>query len=190
MTDAGDVGPVPEGRDPEDYDRLRRRVLWLLATGLYVVGSRGQVEGQVTGNLMTANLVVQVALEPKLVAVSIDATALTRTLIDDGGVFAVSILDRDDRAVVRRFTKPVPGSLSADGGAAELGGEPVLTAATGAPIVARARAWLDCRVTETLVLGSHVLYVGEVVDAGESPSAGDEPPEILRMEDTRMHYGG
>jgi hypothetical protein len=24
----GIVGPIPEGRDPDTYDRLRRRVLW------------------------------------------------------------------------------------------------------------------------------------------------------------------
>jgi hypothetical protein len=37
-----------------------------------------------------------------------------------------------------------------------------------------------------------VLFVGEVADAGErepSDGAGDRP-EILRMEDTRMNYGG
>ena len=36
---------VPEGRDPEEYDRMRRRVLWSLPTGLFVVGSRAGAEG-------------------------------------------------------------------------------------------------------------------------------------------------
>ena len=41
---AGPIGPYPPGVDSEEqqdeYDRLRRRVLWTLPSGLYVVGSR------------------------------------------------------------------------------------------------------------------------------------------------------
>ena len=32
----GPAGPFPEGADPEEYDRLRRRVLWTMPSGLYV----------------------------------------------------------------------------------------------------------------------------------------------------------
>ena len=32
----------PDGVDPDAYDRLRRRVLWSMPTGLYVIGSRGR----------------------------------------------------------------------------------------------------------------------------------------------------
>ena len=39
-TDAGIIGPIPDGADPDDYDRLRRRVLWKIPNGLFVVGSR------------------------------------------------------------------------------------------------------------------------------------------------------
>ena len=33
------VGPFPDGADPAEYDRLRRRVLWKLPMGLYVLGA-------------------------------------------------------------------------------------------------------------------------------------------------------
>ncbi|CAN5760430.1 hypothetical protein BH20ACT1_BH20ACT1_11200 [soil metagenome] len=40
----GSVGPFPTGLESdeqrEEYDKLRRRVLWTLPYGLYVVGSR------------------------------------------------------------------------------------------------------------------------------------------------------
>ena len=52
----------------DEFDRHRRRVLWALPTGLYLIGSRHGDEV----NLMTANLVVQVCLEPKLVAVALE----------------------------------------------------------------------------------------------------------------------
>jgi flavin reductase (DIM6/NTAB) family NADH-FMN oxidoreductase RutF len=171
---------------PEIDDRLRRRVLWAMPSGLYVVGSRCGDRR----NLMTANLVVQVAVEPKLVAVAIDVTALTHRLVTEGGCFALSLLAREDRAVVRRFVKPVPEDAivrGADGEVASMAGEDVRAAVTGAPVLARAVAWLDCSVRQRVALGSHDLFVGEVV-AVDGPEG--ELPPVLRMEDTRMNYGG
>jgi flavin reductase (DIM6/NTAB) family NADH-FMN oxidoreductase RutF len=93
------------------------------------------------------------------------------------------LLHRDHRAVVRRFVKPAAD----DPAAGTLGGEPVITATTGAPILAAAAAWLDCEVRHRLDLGSHTLFVGEVVASG---FGGPEEFDVLRMEDTRMNYGG
>ena len=52
--------------------------------------------------------------------------------------------------------------------------------------MARSAAWMDCRLHERRPLGSHVLFVGEVTAVGGE----SEGKEILRMEDTRMNYGG
>jgi len=177
------------GSDDDGYDRLRRRVLWSLPTGLYLIGSRAdQPDGSVQRNLMTANLVVQVATDPKLVAVAVDATAVTAGLVDAGGCFTVSLLHRDDRAVVRKFVKPADDvEVDADGRAVAIAGHPVVEQATGAPILAAAAAWLDCEVRHRWPLGSHHLFVGEVVAVG-GPEG--DIGEILRMEDTRMNYGG
>jgi flavin reductase (DIM6/NTAB) family NADH-FMN oxidoreductase RutF len=47
-------------------------------------------------------------------------------------------------------------------------------------------AWMDCEVRHTLPLGSHSLFVGEVVDAAvQRPDA-----RVASMSDTRMKYGG
>lgn len=157
-----------------------------MPTGLYVIGSRDGPER----NLMTANLVVQVATDPKLVAVAVDVGAVTCRLVASGGCFSVSFLSREDRAVVRRFVKPVPaGEVRTDeeGRAAEMAGEAVAEHVTGAPVLRAAAAWFDCEVRHRVELGSHELFVGEVVGVG-GPE-GDMPP-VLRMEDTRMSYGG
>lgn len=196
-TATGDLGPTPEGREPAEYDRLRRRVLWSLPTGLFVVGSRSGDRR----NLMTANWVMQVATTPKLVAVSVERGSVTCGLIDEGGGFSVSVLSRADRAVVRRFVKPVDAvEVDADGVVLSMQGEPVHEVAGGFPRLASAVAWLMCEVRPVGVRAvdpaappaSHVLFVGEVVDAGESRDAasGDPGPLVLRMEDTRMNYGG
>jgi len=204
------VGPFPEGRDPDQYDRLRRRVLWSLPTGLFVVGSRSGDRR----NLMTCNWVMQIATSPKLVAVSVERGAVTRRLIDEGGGFSVSVLSRADRALVRRFVKPVDAVvLDAAGAAISLQGEPVHEVTGGLPCLSAAVSWLACEVRRGLRWdheavddeASHVLFVGEVVDAGEAdvapgawgdtaagagPAAAVPDREILRMEDTRMNYGG
>lgn len=166
-------------------DRLRRRVLWAMPSGLYVVGSAA--DGR--ANLMTANLAIQVATEPKLVGVAVDAQAVTRALIEAAGAFALSLLAREDRAIVRRFVKPVPETEieTEDGTVVSMAGEPVEVHATGAPVLTRAVAWLDCEVRHRLELGSHDLFVGEVVEVG---GPDEEVPPVLRMEDTRMNYGG
>jgi flavin reductase (DIM6/NTAB) family NADH-FMN oxidoreductase RutF len=174
------VGPFPEGRDHEEYDRQRRRVLWSMPSGLYVLGSAASGRR----NLMTLNWATQVASDPKLVAVSIETAARTHELVGAGGVFSLQLLAREDRAVVRKFVKP----LDDDGTPGSLGGFDVWTAVTGAPILRMARAWLDCRVQHSIAFASHTMFVGEVVDCGET--AAPESEGVLRMEDTRMNYGG
>lgn len=180
MTEGRLTGPFPEGRDRDEYDRERRRILWSLPTGLYVLGSAAGGRR----NLMTLNWATQVATAPKLLAVSVEAAAVTHRLVSESGAFSLSILAREDRAVVRRFVKP----LDDDGEPGSLGGVAVRTAATGAPILVQAVAWLDCRVRHSLALGSHTVFVGEVVDCAAVDGA--DQAEILRMEDTRMNYGG
>ena len=51
----------------------------------------------------------------------------------------------------------------------------------------KVRIYADCEVRSTVDVGSHTLFLGEVVDAAfQKP----EDTAVLRMEDTRMNYGG
>ena len=176
---SGPVGPFPDGADPEEYDRLRRRVLWTMPSGLYIVGSRAGERR----NGMTCNWVTQLAFDPKLLGVSVEKDAVTHELVAEGGVFALCIVDREDRAIVRKFTKPVEVDVEAR----TLNGFPFHDGATGAPILDQAVAYADCEVRSTVDVGSHTLFLGEVVDAAfQKP----EDTAVLRMEDTRMNYGG
>jgi flavin reductase (DIM6/NTAB) family NADH-FMN oxidoreductase RutF len=188
------VGVVPPGWDPEAYDRLRRRVLWSLPTGLYVIGTRAGSRR----NLMTISWVVQVAVDPKLVGVGVQRDALTHELLGEGGVFALSLLRREDRAVVRKFVKPVEDQTVDDvTGAGTMQGSSVTARSTGAPVLDLCAAWVDCELRHVLELGSHSFFVGEVVDCGVELSEAEGrrdveavPGAVLRMEDTRMNYGG
>jgi flavin reductase (DIM6/NTAB) family NADH-FMN oxidoreductase RutF len=185
---SGPIGPYPprvadddDARD--EYDRLRRRVLWSFPSGLYLVGSRATIDGVDRRNLMTLNWATQVSFEPKLVGIGVERTALTHQLISEGRVFTLATISRDDRAIVRKFTKPV----EVDEGASTANGFEFTAAVTGAPILTSATAYVDCEVREAITLGGHTFFVGEVVDAD---FRSDEDTEVLRMEDTRMNYGG
>jgi len=150
-----------------------------MPSGLYVLGTRSGDRR----NLMTLNWATQVSTQPKLVAVSVESTALSADLIREGACFAISILHRSDRSLVRRFVKPVAD----DDDGVTIAGFDVAAGGSGAPVLVQAAAWLDCRLHLTVPLGSHCLFIGEVVDCG-GETAGS--PELLRMEDTRMSYGG
>ena len=175
----GIVGPIPEGREPEEYDKLRRRVLWKMPSGLFAIGSRAGDRR----NMMTANWVTQVSFDPKLVAVSVEKAALTHELIEQGHAFSVNMVDREERAVVRKFTKPV----IVDEQAQTFNEIPFRDGSTGVPVLRDAVAFVECEVRQEVDCGDHTLFVGEVVEAGfQKP----EETEVLRMGDTRMNYGG
>jgi flavin reductase (DIM6/NTAB) family NADH-FMN oxidoreductase RutF len=180
----GPIGPYPPGVETDEqrdeYDRLRRRVLWKMPSGLFVIGSTDKGERR---NGMTANWVTQLGFDPKLVGVGVEHGAVTHELIEAGGVFSVGMIDVEDRAIVRKFTKPVDVDL----GARTLNGFPYVERVTGAPILEQSVAYLDCEVREKLDAGSHTFFVGEVAEAGFL-KAEDTP--VLSMSDTRMNYGG
>jgi flavin reductase (DIM6/NTAB) family NADH-FMN oxidoreductase RutF len=182
-TKQGPIGPFPAAAETDEqrdeYDRLRRRVLWTIPSGLYIVGSR---DGE-RRNGMTLNWATQLSFDPKLLGISVEREAFTHELITAGGAFSVSIIDREDRAIVRKFTKPV----EVDAAAQTLNGFPYRDGVTGVPILTQAVAYVECEVRETVPLGGHTLFIGEVVDAG---FAKPEETPVLRMEDTRMNYGG
>ena len=172
--------PMPPQHD--EFDRQRRRVLWAFPTGLYLIGSRFED----ALNLMTANLVVQVCLEPKLVAVALEDESVTADLVTRSGAFTVSLLARPDKDVVSRFVKPVNEVVRSDEGAVvSMAGHDVREVGPARlPVLAAAAGYVVCTLVRRDELGSHTLFIGEVSDVG------GEPADVLRMEDTRMHYGG
>ena len=176
-------GPFPPGKDPLDYDQERRRVLWSMPAGLYLFGTRfGQDR-----NMMTASLVMQICISPKLVGVSVEAKARSLELARKGGAFSLGLLDKAERAVVRKFVKPATLDLVA----MSLNGMDFFDCAvTGSPVLALSQAYLDCRLEREIELGSHVLVIGQVVDAAFLQQAEGEEAEVLTMSDTRMSYGG
>lgn len=157
-------------------DELLNKITWKIPNALALIGSRAGDER----NAMTASWVTQLSMEPVLVGVSVDNGAVTRRLIADGGSFTVNLWDAADTKVFVKFSKPAQDDGST------LNGRAVRAAATGAPVFDEAVAWVDCEVRHAFDLGTHTLFVGEVVDAAlNAPDA-----RAASMSDTRMKYGG
>jgi flavin reductase (DIM6/NTAB) family NADH-FMN oxidoreductase RutF len=154
------------------------KVMWQIRNPLCLIGSRAGDEW----NGMTQSWMSQVAMEPVLIAVAVDAHALTNRLIREGGAFSINLWDRDDTRVFVKFSKPA--SKEGD----SLNGYPIRQGRTGVPIFTEAVAYAECRVTKTVELGSHDLFIGEVVDAGLREDW--EGTRAASMDDTRMRYGG
>ena len=157
-------------------DELVNTVTWKIPNALALVGSRAGDER----NAMTTSWITQLSMEPVLIGVGVDNNAVTHRLIATGGSFTVNLWDAEDTRVFVKYSKPATYENG------ELNGRPVAEAVTGAPVFGEALAWLDCEVRHTLLLGTHTLFVGEVVAA----ALNDDTKRAAAMSDTRMKYGG
>jgi flavin reductase (DIM6/NTAB) family NADH-FMN oxidoreductase RutF len=159
-------------------DELLNRVTWKVPNALALVGSRAGDEW----NGMTTSWITQVSMEPVLIGVAVDNSAVTHRLIAAGGSFTVNLWSAEDTRVFVKFSKPA----TFDATAMTLNDRVVRTEVTGAPVFADAIAWMDCAVRSSQDFGTHTLFVGEVVAAGVP----DDEARAASMSDTRMKYGG
>ena len=133
---------------------------------------------------MTINWVTQLSFEPKLVGVSVEREAFTHELVVDGGVFSVNLVAQEDRAIVRKFTKPVEVDLDAR----TLNGFPFHDGATGAPILDQAVALPRLRgAPDRRGRRAHAVPRR---DRRLPASSTTRTRRCSRWSDTRMNYGG
>jgi flavin reductase (DIM6/NTAB) family NADH-FMN oxidoreductase RutF/rubredoxin len=134
--------------------------------GLYVVSSSngGLSDGYV------ANTVFQVTSKPARFAIACNKDNYTCGLISQSGVFAVSILQQDTKGeLIGLFGYKSGREIDKYASVRYRKGQ------TGAPILLEdTLAWFECKVLQTIDVGTHLLFVGEVVDA--DVINGSQPP--------------
>lgn len=155
---------------------LLNKVTWKIPNALALIGSADGEEW----NGMTASWITQLSMEPVLIGVGVENTAVTHRLITAGGAFSVNLWSSEDTRVFVKFSKP------AERDGSTLNERPVRVGVTGVPIFDEAIAWMECEVKASHDLGTHTLFIGEVVDAGVK----DDETRAAAMSDTRMKYGG
>ena len=133
------------------------KALHKLGYGLYVVTSRkgDRLNGQI------ANTVFQITSEPPTVAVSINKNNLTWEFIKDSKVFAVSVLCQDTPlSFIGHFGFKSGREID------KLSGIEYLIGQTKSPVVTEnAVSYLEVAVTREMDVGTHTIFVGEIIDA-------------------------
>jgi flavin reductase (DIM6/NTAB) family NADH-FMN oxidoreductase RutF len=127
-----------------------------LNAGVYVVGV---ADGE-RRNAFTAAWLMQVSFDPLLLALSVNPGHASFPLLVGGGAFAVSVLSRDQLELARHFG--TRSGRETD----KLAGVSWREGRTGAPILAGAVAYLECRLTGRFPAGDHEIVIARPV-AGE-----------------------
>lgn len=128
-----------------------------LTYGLYVVSTRS---GQNT-NAYIANTAFQVTAEPAQLAISCSKDNYSAKLIEDSAAFSVSILHQ-------KTSQGLISTMGYKSGADtdKFKGYNFIEGQSGAPIlVDDCMAWFDCKVVQKLDVGTHILFIGEVIDS-------------------------
>jgi flavin reductase (DIM6/NTAB) family NADH-FMN oxidoreductase RutF len=118
---------------------------------------------------LTVSSFASVTPDPPLILISIDHRATGHELLErEGATFAVNILAADQLELSNRFAWIKDEDRFQQG--------EWTTAATGAPVLRDALAWMDCTVHERFEAGSHTIYIGEIQACGVPRP--DQPPLI------------
>jgi flavin reductase (DIM6/NTAB) family NADH-FMN oxidoreductase RutF len=139
----------------------------LFPAGVCVVGADAD------GDRIAATIgsLISLSLEPPLVGISVGRDLALHELVRSAGAFGVSILRGDQTEVASQFARGAPPIVLWQGVATRDG-------VTGAPLLADALAWIECRVWAEYDAGDHTLFVGEVVALEE----GEPGPGLVYRE--------
>ena len=136
---------------------MNLKALQKISYGLYVLTSRKdeKFNGQVV------NTVFQVASSPPTLAVSINRNNLTWEYIKSSKVFAVSVICQDAPiSLIGKFGFKSVRDI------AKFDDTHYMTGQTGAPIVLDyATAFMEVKVDKEIDVGTHTLFIGEVINA-------------------------
>jgi flavin reductase (DIM6/NTAB) family NADH-FMN oxidoreductase RutF/rubredoxin len=128
-----------------------------LSYGLYLIAS--EHEGKKSGYI--ANTVFQVTSNPPQVAISCHKDNFSTQIILDSGAFSVSVLKKEvNMKIIGEFGFMSSTEINKFSGINFIKGQ------SGVPIVMDSSvAWFDCKVVQSIDLGSHYLMIGEVIDS-------------------------
>ncbi len=131
--------------------------LFKISYGLYIVSSGNEENG----NGFISNTFFQVTSEPAKFASCCNKDNHTAELIKKTGAFSASILSTNtEPAIITKFGYKSGRDINKFEGLQLIYGE------TGVPIVLNdCIAYMECKLLETIDMGSHYMFIGELVQA-------------------------
>jgi flavin reductase (DIM6/NTAB) family NADH-FMN oxidoreductase RutF len=125
------------------------------ATGVCIVTT--EAGGTIHG--FTVNAFTSVSAEPPQVLVCVNRAATAHPLISAAGRFCVNILGVEQRALAERF--------SGGDKTTRFAGLDYRIGPAGSPILPGVLAYFDCTLAEEYSAGTHTIFVGNVIEAGD-----------------------
>ena len=154
--------------DPEQLRQAMRA--WSSGVTIVTASHAGEQHG------MTVSSFTSVALDPPMIIISLQSASRTQELVSHANAFAVTILSDNQQEISDRFA----GRISdAENRLLDLETE---TLVTGTPFIKGGLAYLDCRVSQTIPVGSNTIFLAEVVAA-----RGNGEGQPLVYHDRRYH---
>jgi flavin reductase (DIM6/NTAB) family NADH-FMN oxidoreductase RutF len=138
----------------EENKEILKSVMRNWTSGVGVVTS--SFEGQRSGT--TISSFASVSLDPPLVMFNLTGENATSIMIEQSGVFGVSMLAYNQRDLSEIFAGF--GRRLGD----RFAGLETFTLKSGVPLLPGALAWLDCEVFQTVKLPDSLLIIGKVLD--------------------------
>lgn len=128
-----------------------------LSYGLYIIAT--EHKGVKAGYI--GNTAFQITSHPSQIAISSHKDNFSTQKIIDSKKFSISVLRQEvETSLIGKF-----GFMSGEE-VDKFKGVNTITAATGAPIVTESCvAWFDCKVLNTVDVGTHILIIGEVLES-------------------------
>ncbi len=153
-----------------------KKVLRKFEYGVYVVTMGKGNEG----NAFTASWVSQVSSEPPMVAIVVHKKRQSIPMLKEHGAFVVNLIGEGQEGVAKSFYGP------AESGYEKLASRTIQDSPeTGTPILQGILGYVDCKIVDTVEVGNHVMFIGEVKAAGIQ-----EDSQILTGTNSGLRYTG
>ncbi len=156
---------MPNGPGLPLGEQLRQAMRrWV--TGVAIVTSRygEEIHG------MTVNSFGSISLAPPMVTVTMNQDTRTCSLVQQSGIFAVTVLSAEQLYLAERFAGR--GDQSVD----RMFGLDTFNLVTGAPLIRGGLSFVDCRVVHHYTMPLSMLFIGEVAAAQAAGASEDLAP--------------
>jgi len=157
-------------------EAAKKTALRMIPYGLYVVSTR-DAAGKV--NAFAGNWLTQASFAPPLVVLGAKAGTSSCDMVAESGLFCVNVLEVGSKDLASKFFAHVEADDN------KFGDVSFSLSSNGCPVLDDSLAYFECRVRETVALGDHTIFVGEVVEAGVHREG-----EPMTLAETGFKYGG
>ena len=145
-----------------------RTVMGHFPTGVTVV--TGMADGEPVG--FTIGSFTSVSLDPPLVGFLPQVGSSTWDAMATGGSFCVNVLAEEQADLCWKFAKSGTDDT-------RFIGVDWRPAPSGAPILERAVAWIDCSIEEVHTMGDHYFVLGRVTSLDADADHNGQPPQPM-----------